>query len=67
MKFARGAGSEGRAPNTNLTHLLDDVTEDVLNQGDQYRLGSGLVNFAYLDSSEGRTGEFQSPLYLEPA
>lgn len=30
VEFARGTGSEGSTPNTNLAHFLDDMSEDVL-------------------------------------
>ena len=31
MKFARGTGPEGRAPNADFAHFLDDVRKGVLN------------------------------------
>ena len=31
MEFVRGTGSEGSTPNTDFTHFLDYMSEDVLN------------------------------------
>lgn len=31
VEFARSTSSKGSAPNPNLAHLLDDMSEDVLN------------------------------------
>lgn len=32
VEFVRGTGSEGSTPNADFTHLLDDMSEDVLNE-----------------------------------
>lgn len=35
MEFARGTGSERSTSNSDFAHLLDDVSEDVLNIGEE--------------------------------
>ena len=66
MQLVSGTGTESSTSDSDFAHLLDDMSQDVLNgSGQPMMCGGGLHNPAYLDGAKRSAREFQCPLDLE--